>query len=88
MVLAQRPTAEVDSILIGTDGLAGLVEGGTLPLRELWSEDRFFRNPAVLTRHLTLVNRPQTRIDWERRRVERAGGLLSDDTSVVVMRRA
>jgi hypothetical protein len=87
-MLAQRPTAEVESILIGTDGLAALLDGGALPLSDLWSDDRFFRNPAALTRRLTLVNRPQTRIDWERRRVERAGGLLSDDTSVVVLRRA
>jgi hypothetical protein len=87
VVLAERPTAEVDSILIGTDGLASLMGAEAPPLRRFWTDDLYFRNPAALTRRLTVANRPQARIDWDRRRVERTPGLLPDDTSLIVLRR-
>jgi hypothetical protein len=96
-ILWRLPAEQVDSILLGSDGVADLVreEARRLPgrpepsgpLRQFWEEDRYFRNPAGLTRRLTLLNRPASRIDWERRRVERELGLLPDDTTLVVIRR-
>ncbi|HEX6739445.1 MAG TPA: protein phosphatase 2C domain-containing protein [Vicinamibacteria bacterium] len=84
-VLAERPTAELESLLVATDGLAALLPAQ--PLAPLWAEDRYFRNPAALTRELTLLNRSRTRIDWERRQVHRSPGLLPDDTTVIALRR-
>ncbi|MFY0527709.1 protein phosphatase 2C domain-containing protein [Archangium gephyra] len=83
-----RPTAEVDSLLLGTDGvsdLAGLAEVG--PLSQFWREERYFSNPDALRRRLSLLNRESVRADFPARRLERVPGLLSDDTTLVVLRR-
>jgi hypothetical protein len=92
-----RPTAEVDSLLLGTDGavdLAGLAEAQVPereepvgPLSQFWSEDRYFANPDALRRRLALLNRESVRADFSARRLERVPGLLSDDTTLVVLRR-
>ena len=94
---ALRPTAEVESLLLGTDGAADL--GGLAaarlperdepvgPLSQFWSEDRYFTNPDSLRRRLALLNREAVRADFPARRIERVPGLLSDDTTLVVLRR-
>jgi hypothetical protein len=79
------PVQDVDSILIGSDGVLDLMNVG--PLRQFWEDDRHFCNPASLTRRLTLLNRDSQRVDWDSRRIEREHGLLPDDTTVVVLRR-
>src|SRR5262245_14532649 len=79
------PVRDVDSVLIGSDGVVELM--AVEPLRRFWEDDRYFRNPASLTRRLTLLSRDAQRIDWEARRVERAHGVLADDTTLVVLRR-
>jgi hypothetical protein len=94
---ALRPTAEVDSLLLGTDGaadLAGLAEARVPesaepvgPLSQFWSEDRYFRNADALRRRLSLLNREAVRADFPARRLERVPGLLTDDTTLVVLRR-
>src|SRR6218665_1291667 len=96
--LAVRPTAEVDSLLLGTDGVAdlmGLAEARIPerdepvgPLSQFWSEDRYFANPDALRRRLSLFNREAVRADFPARRLVRAPGLLGDDTTLVVLRRA
>ncbi|QRN98111.1 protein phosphatase 2C domain-containing protein [Archangium violaceum] len=92
-----RPTAEVDSLLLGTDGvsdLAGLAEAQVPereepvgPLSQFWSEDRYFSNPDALRRRLALLNRESVRADFPARRLVRVPGLLTDDTTLVVLRR-
>lgn len=92
------PTAEVGTILLGTDGAADLAaaEARTLPgsaepvgpLAQFWSDDRYFRNPDRLRRRLALANRDRQHVDWETGRVQRDAGLLPDDTTLVVLRRA
>ncbi|HYO74772.1 MAG TPA: protein phosphatase 2C domain-containing protein [Archangium sp.] len=92
-----RPTAEVDSLLLGTDGvadLAGLSEARVPereepvgPLSQFWSDGRYFSNPDALRRRLALLNREAVRADFPARRLERVPGLLSDDTTLVVLRR-
>jgi hypothetical protein len=79
-VLRTLPTAQLDLLLLGTDGAAAL------PFATL-QDDRHFRNPASLARHLRLANREVSRIDWEARRVLREHGRLADDTTVVIVRR-
>ena len=90
------PTAEVDSLLIGTDGVTALVEAAHRmvpgrpdrvgPLSQFWEDDRYFRNRDAIRRKLALINSEA---------LERAsdgspvlqGGLLPDDTTFVVIRR-
>jgi hypothetical protein len=92
-----RPTREVDSLLLGTDGaadLAGLAAARVPesnepvgPLDQFWSDDRYFRNPDAMRRRLSLLNREAVRADFTAQRLVRVPGLLSDDTTLVVLRR-
>lgn len=93
----QLPTREVQSLLVGTDGVGDLLNAATqsLPgkpepvgaIAQFWEEDAYFQNPDQVRRRLFLVNREVTRLDRITSRLSRETGLLSDDTTLVVMRR-
>lgn len=78
-----RPLAELELLLLGTDGIFDLeaaagqcVPGRAAPiepLTRLARDERVFANPDQLRRHLTIVGRQ---------------GLLPDDTTLVLLRRA
>ncbi len=75
-LIARRATADVDSLLIATDGL------GDLPGEELaafWDDDLVLKNPQAIQRRLVRLNLSSSR----RKRIPR----LADDTTVVVVRR-
>jgi hypothetical protein len=86
-VHALCPAAAVESVLIGTDGVADLqriadhpLPGSTElvgPLEQFWLEDRYFRNADLVRRRLARANI----------RLDDAGGELADDTTLVVLRR-
>jgi hypothetical protein len=89
-----RPTAEVESLLLGTDGAADLAgarvperDEPVGPLSQFWSDERYFHNPDALRRRLSLLNRESVRADFPAQRLVRVPGLLSDDTTLVVLRR-
>jgi hypothetical protein len=79
------PVDEIRSLLLGTDGAVDLdgmadraVHGGAEgigPLSQFWTDDRFFRNSDMVRRRLTIINRGPR------------GGVMSDDTTLVVVRR-
>jgi len=91
------PTEEVRSILLGTDGVEYILKHETSfypgkrdpigPLSQFWENDEFFNNPDQVRRTLALMNKEGTQIDWENRRVDKYQPLLSDDTTLVVIRR-
>lgn len=89
---------DFSAALVGTDGavdyrsLEGTPRPGgrgevVKPLRELWSDDRYFRNEEAIGRALRLVNRDVQTPRWADRRIERQPGLLEDDTTILVVRR-
>lgn len=88
---------EIQHLLIGSDGVDDLVQAAGQrrpgspapvgPLAQFWREERYFRNPYGITRHLALVNRSVTQYEWEQHRVQTTPGLLPDDTTLVVIRR-
>ena len=90
------PIAEVDSVLVGTDGVLDLVAlearsqpGKTEPigpLSQFWQDDRYFRNADAVRRKLATINREVTKPDWAAQRLMRQSGLLPDDTTLVVLR--
>lgn len=90
------PLDALGSVLIGTDGVRDLCEasgrcfpGGTEPvgpLSRLWEDDLLFDNPDGLRRRLARANLFSQRPDWEARRLVKAPGLLTDDTTVIVIR--
>jgi hypothetical protein len=71
-ILRTLPTEDVESILVGTDGVADLERAG--PLRRFWEDDRSFSNPSHVARRLHLAN-------------DGGRALLPDDTTLVVVRR-
>lgn len=95
--LCQIPTEELNSVLLATDGLEKIhwkpdtpmpVTGapvGSLP--QFWKNDAFFQNKDALRRKLFLMNRPNQRINWERKTIDSDPALLHDDTTVLVVRR-
>ncbi len=93
------PTSELDSLLIGTDGIADILRTGeqTLPgrtelvgnLNQFWVNDRYFGdNPFLVSRRLNQINpsQPITRLR-EDGGIERFEGLLPDDTTMAIIRR-
>lgn len=85
------PIAELDSFLIGTDGVSDLIEAqhknvpgrhNTVgPLCQFWQEERFFHNPDMIRRRLAGFNRDVVQGE------NRCNGLLPDDTTLLVGRR-
>lgn len=92
------PSSDLRTALLGTDGALDLLEsssrqipggGGEVgPISRFWEDDRTFGNPDAVRRRLALINRAVTRPVWKEQRIEREGGLLRDDTTLVVVRRA
>jgi hypothetical protein len=96
-ICKQLPTAELESFLIGSDGVgeieqrAGeLMPGGKEylgPVSQFWMDDRYFTNPALVGRKLALANAEKQHIDWERRTVQKRSPLLHDDSTLICGRR-
>lgn len=67
------PFEEVESILIGTDGVGYLIKAAKqkLPgkqelvgsIEQFWQQDRYFTNPDQVRRRLSLINREVTKFD-------------------------
>lgn len=84
-------TDQINSVLIGSDGVVDLVNASEMtipglkeqvgPLSQFWSDDAFFANPDKVRRRLALINR-ETVIGGHLKR-----GLLRDDTTLIVLRR-
>lgn len=70
-VHAQLDPAQLDHLLVATDGAAELVAAEALG--QFWEQDRYFRNPALVTRRLRVLDRDSVR--------------LHDDTTLVAVRR-
>lgn len=79
------PTSELESLLIATDGIIDLAV--VEPVEQFWQEDRYFKNPDAIRRKLAMLNREEVKPDWHKRELTKRSGVLSDDTSLVVIRR-
>ena len=89
-------TADLHSLLLGSDGVAELQQMAlsSLPgqrqrvgdVAQFWQDDRYFRNPDQVRRTLTLMNRETTTVS-EAQGVIKYPGLLRDDTTLITLRR-
>jgi hypothetical protein len=96
-VYQQCPTAAVNALFVGTDGVMDLqaVAAQCLPgksepvgdLAQFWQTDRYFTNPDAVRRRLALINREVTQPDWQQRQLQKNRGLLPDDTTFICLRR-
>ncbi|MDE1874940.1 MAG: protein phosphatase 2C domain-containing protein [Patescibacteria group bacterium] len=96
------PTREVDSILVGSDGVGDLIaaagkhfpslntKNGPVklgPLSQFWEDGRYFDTTDAIRRTLALANNATAEPDWDEGRINRRPGLLPDDTTLAVIRR-
>lgn len=96
-IRALRPTRDVDSILLATDGAEDLIRvaNESIPgrdqrvggLEQFWTREALFRNPDALRRRLAVINRESFVPDWSRQHIARTSGILPDDTAIVAIRR-
>ncbi|WP_204102831.1 MULTISPECIES: protein phosphatase 2C domain-containing protein [Spirulina sp. CCY15215] len=85
-------TKELNTLLIGTDGVGDLINFGdrTLPgklekvgdIAQFWQDDSYFKNPDKVRRKLFLMNR-EVHHSGKPKEV----GLLPDDTTFIVLRK-
>ncbi len=78
-------TSEVESILIATDGIDDLI--AVEDVSQFWQEDKYFKNPDAIRRKLSMLNREEIKPDWTKRELVKRSGILSDDTTLIVIRR-
>lgn len=78
---------ELDRLIIATDGASALLDGpeGDAGLTT-FASDLAFRNPAALTRRLSVLAEDVTEIDWDARRIDRRAARLDDDTTIAIAR--
>ncbi|MFH1192266.1 MAG: protein phosphatase 2C domain-containing protein [bacterium] len=95
------PTENVESILIGTDGVGDLILAevknisGKVELvgniNQFFKEDKFFKNPDMIRRRLSLINRDAVKYERDQHGriidIKKEFGLLPDDTTIVAVRR-
>ncbi len=67
-----RPTSDVESLLVASDGASDLRES----VEEFWCRDLFFRNRDAVRRRLTVVNKAAS-----------SRACLPDDTTLIAIRR-
>lgn len=79
------PTSELESILIATDGIDDLIK--VEDVSQFWQEDKYFKNPDAIRRKLSMLNHEDIKPDWNKRELVKRSGVLSDDTTLVVIRR-
>lgn len=92
-------TAELETAMLATDGLKELLdkEFETVPgkrhivghVSQFWRDDRFFddKNHELITPWLRQLNSEVVKLNSVDMRIERHPGLLSDDTTVIALRR-
>jgi hypothetical protein len=91
------PINEVKSILIGTDGVIDLIKIAecNLPgnseyvgaIDQFWEKDIYFKDPDMVNRQLSLINREVPKPDWQNQQIFKQVGLLPDDTTLIVIRK-
>jgi hypothetical protein len=93
----QLPINKVTSILIGTDGVIDLIKLAECNLPEnsnsvgaisqFWKKDIYFKNPDMVSKYLSLINRETQKSDSENQQILKQVGLLPDDTTLIVIRK-
>lgn len=89
-------TSYVDTLMIGTDGLRFMQEGGEQdvpgkfrkvgPLSQLW-DDRMFVNSDIMRRTLSMLNKEVHVPDWVGQSIIPCASILKDDVAVISARR-
>lgn len=92
IIYEQILTKDVHCLLIGTDGVKDLLNLERLDLKitdidQFCQNDSYFKNPDLIRRHLCLMNREKVVPNWQTHAVKKEIGLLSDDTTLIAIKR-
>lgn len=92
------PTDSIQNLLIGTDGVVDLMELSEKKfpgqdkligqINQFWTDDIYFRNPEWIRNVLTMVNTEKRKPVWEEKNIVKCPGLLSDDTTLISLRKS
>lgn len=90
------PTDEVESVVIGTDGVEDLEKSAdqNIPGREekvglmsqFWTDELYFSNPEWMRNVLTTLNTEKRKPLWKEETLMKYPGLLPDDTTLIVLK--
>lgn len=89
-------TKDLEGLVLGTDGAMDLAAAAEMrvPGKEdligpvgQFLEGRYFRNPFAIKHRLNLINRDYVAVDYERKALREEHGPLSDDTTLLIVRR-
>ncbi len=90
-------TSDLQSIMIGSDGLTEFpaLSNKTHPgtsdkvgdVSQFWTDDRYFNNSDAIRRKLFQMNRYDKLVDFSKGEVNILSPLLTDDTTMVVLRK-
>jgi hypothetical protein len=98
-VQAVIAVSDFKSLIIATDGAAKIQEKAdellwivgenerVKGLSQFEEEEKYFKNHFNLQRRLSLLNSEKTVVAWETQRVKKFRGILSDDTTIILIRR-
>ncbi|MEP6775445.1 MAG: protein phosphatase 2C domain-containing protein [Chloroflexota bacterium] len=85
---AHLSTEELDTFLIGSDGVNGLIDAACAGDIEAFRTDPLnYENPYAISNKLRLLNTERTEIDWQEHRKSVQRGVLPDDTTLIVGRK-
>lgn len=84
-ILHTIPTEELQTLIVGTDGLTDFTPED--PVDQFVEQDKYFKNPDAIRRKLFLLNQTRYNVDWDNRTFDVNNGLLSDDTTLIALRR-
>lgn len=88
-------TEDLDSLLIGTDGVMDIEEAAENripgkeelvgPVNQFWNNEKYTKNSTAITRRLTQIKRHHSRVKngW----LQHEQGHLSDDTTIILIKR-
>lgn len=99
VVRQEIATDEAQTIIIATDGAKELAQKADREicvlgkpelvkgLNQFEQEVRYMKNPTLLQKRLFQLNAERVMIDWEKKEVKKFEGILSDDTTIVLIKR-
>lgn len=99
VVRHKMPTSNLQTLIISTDGARDLIAksekmitvlGGEEKvggLEQFETEERYLKNPSLLQKRLFQLNMERTVVDWEKQEIRKYEGMLSDDTTMILVRR-
>lgn len=98
IIRKEFPTEDLKILVIATDGAEELERKSENTIEVLgkkqtigglnqFEDGKYLKNPSLLQKRLFQLNMDKVHIDWEGKTMRKSTGVLSDDTSIVLIKR-